>query len=144
MTSPGAFISTSKSTSTASAPAGNVDVEGIQIDRIAAPIQCRPVRGDAQRREVVERTRRTVLAGNPLRIDERQSSPASAGMRSCTRMIPSAARDASSTRIAGRCSVAYDGCATKVPADAASGASKAQTDQECAQSWHDDGVLSDD
>ncbi len=53
-------------------PSRHGDVKRVQVDRVPSPVQLRPVDRDLQRREIVERSGRSVLAGNPLRIDQRQ------------------------------------------------------------------------
>ena len=50
------------------------DVERVHVDEIATPRQFGAVRENVQAGQIGDRSRRHVLAGNPLRIDERHRS----------------------------------------------------------------------
>src|SRR5581483_2680606 len=53
---------------------GDIDVKRPGIQQVATPLQFLPVRAEVQSRELLDRTRGTVFAGNPFGVVEGQRS----------------------------------------------------------------------
>ena len=109
-----------------SSAAGHVDVKGVEVDRVATPIERRSVGRDAKCGQVVERAGRTVFARESIWIDD-VKLPGAAGMCSRTSMIPSRGpRSIQHQRCRAR-AVAKEGFATNSAAAAAIGRSSTES-----------------
>ena len=67
------------STSTALTPCGTVDVEGVDVERIAHPLELLAVRGDLDAGDILDVVARAVSARHPLRIKQDEIAGAGDG-----------------------------------------------------------------